>query len=254
MIRGIYTAAAGMAAEMARAEVLANNLANVNTAGFKEDVAVFRSRSDKTIYRHEADGSPTGSVQKMGDLTTGVFLDQIATYQSTGALHQTNEPLDLAINGDGFFVVQGPNGEDLLTRGGSFSRDAHGYMVDSSNRQVLGTTGPIRFVDKSPVSITEQGVVSQGKHTLGQLRLVKVEKPEQSIEKRGDTAWTIKQPDKVLAERPQVLQGYVESANINPTRSMVQMISAQRSYEASQHMITAQDETLAKAVNDLGRA
>ncbi|MNY63838.1 Flagellar basal-body rod protein FlgG [compost metagenome] len=99
------------------------------------------------------------------------------------------------------------------------------------------------------------GVVTQGQAAVGRLRVVTVERPTESIEKRGETLWRLKDPGAVTAAaRPEVLQGYLEASNVNPVREMVEMIAVQRAYEASQKMISAQDETLAKAVNDLGRA
>lgn len=257
MIRGIYTAAAGMSAEMARQEVLANNLANVNTSGFKQDMAVFRTRLDKTVYRVEAQGGARAgvpNVQKMGDLSSGVYLDEVATRYGQGNLLQTDEPLDLALSGEGFFVIQAENGEELLSRGGSFKRDADGFLADDSGRRVLGEAGPIRLAAQGKVKVGQDGVVSQGPAGVGKLRLVKVERPEATIEKRGETAWRLKDAAAVVGGgRPEVLQGYLEASNVNPVREMVEMITVQRAYEASQRMISAQDETLGKAVNDLGR-
>ncbi|MBO9540050.1 flagellar hook-basal body protein [bacterium] len=257
MIRGIYTSAAGMSAEMARQEVLANNLANVNTSGFKQDMAVFRTRLDKTIYRVDAQGGARAgvpAVQKMGDLSSGVYLDEVATRYGQGNLLQTDEPLDLALSGEGFFVIQAENGEELLSRGGSFKRDAEGFLADDSGRRVLGEAGPIRLAAQGKVFVDQSGNVKQGTAGIGKLRLVRLERPEASVEKRGETAWRLKDPGAIIpGARPEVLQGYLEASNVNPVREMVEMISVQRAYEASQKMISAQDETLGKAVNEIGR-
>lgn len=255
MIRGIYTAAAGMAAEMARQDVVANNLANANTDGFKQDMAVYRTRADKTIYRLEAGGGARGgvpSVQKMGELSTGVYLDAIHTQFQQGALRQTDEPLDMALEGDGYFVVQA-GGEELLTRGGSFTRNAEGLIVDPEGRPLLGKDGPLRIVGTDPIHVSNGGVVQQGNRMVGTLRVVRVERPAELLEKRGDVAWSLKANGAMQASGAQVRQGYLEGSNVNPIRAMVEMIAVQRSYESSQKMITAQDETLGKAVNDLGR-
>lgn len=257
MIRGLYTSAAGMTAEMARQEVLANNLANVNTSGFKQDMAVFRTRLDKTVYRVEAAGGARAgapAVQKMGDLSSGVYLDEVATRYGQGNLLHTEEPLDLALSGEGFFLVQDATGEELLSRGGSLKRDAEGFLADDSGRRLLGDGGPIRLAAQGKVHVDQRGVVTQGQAAVGRLRVVTVERPTESIEKRGETLWRLKDPGAVSAARPEVLQGYLEASNVNPVREMVEMIAVQRAYEASQKMISAQDETLAKAVNDLGRA
>lgn len=257
MIRGIYTAAAGMAAELAKQDVMANNLANVNTDGFKQDMAVFKTRADKTIYRVESAGGARGGVagaQKMGELSTGVYLDAVHTQFQQGTLRQTDEPLDLAIEGDGYFVVQAENGEELLTRGGSFTRNAQGILVDPNGRPLLGTEGPLRLVGNDRIHISNEGLVRQGTRSIGTLRLEAVDRPEESLEKRGDVAWSLKGAAETRpAQEAMIKQGYLEGSNVNPIRAMVEMIAVQRSYEASQKMIAAQDETLGKAVNEIGR-
>lgn len=257
MIRGIYTAAAGMSAELAKQDVLANNLANVNTDGFKQDMAVFKTRADKTIYRVEAPGSARGGVaspQKMGELSTGVYLDAIHTQFVQGTLRQTDEPLDLALEGDGYLVVEGPGGEELLTRGGSFTRNAQGVIVDPNGRPLLGKEGPLTLKGDQAVHISNEGVVRQGAKTIGALRLVRVDRPDEALEKRGDVAWSLKGQAEMQPNKDAwIKQGYLEGSNVNPIRAMVEMIAVQRSYESSQKMIAAQDETLGKAVNDLGR-
>ncbi len=257
MIRGIYTAAAGMAAELAKQDVVANNLANANTDGFKADMAVFKTRADKTIYRVAGEGGARGgvpNVQKMGELSTGVYLDAINTQFQQGTLRQTDEPLDLALEGDGYFVVQGSNGEELLMRGGSFTRNAQGVIVDPNGRPLLGDQGPIRLVGSDAIHVSNEGVVRQGARTIGKLRVETVEIPTEALEKRGDVAWSLKGAATTRpANEAMVKQGYLEGSNVNPIRAMVEMIAVQRSYEASQKMISAQDETLGKAVGEIGR-
>lgn len=257
MIRGIYTAAAGMAAEQAKQDVLANNLANANTDGFKQDMAVFRTRADKTLYRIEAPGGARGGVpgvEKMGELSTGVYLDSINTAFGQGTLRQTDEPLDVAIEGDGYLVVEGPGGEELLTRGGSFTRNGQGVVVDPNGRPLLGQEGPLTLAGSGTIHLSNEGVLRQGKRKIGTLRLVTVERPDEMLKKRGDVAWSLK--DAVVtrpAPEARIKQGYLEGSNVNPIRAMVEMIAVQRSYESSQKMILAQDETLGKAVNEIGR-
>lgn len=257
MIRGIYTAAAGMAAEQAKQDVLANNLANANTDGFKQDMAVFRTRADKTIYRVEGAGGARGGVAgaaKMGELSTGVYLDAIDTQFAQGILRQTDEPLDVAIEGNAYLVVEGPEGEELLTRGGSFTRNGAGVIVDPNGRPLLGKEGPLTIKGSEAIHLSGEGVLRQGARIIGTLRLVTVERPDETLEKRGDVAWSLKDAGAVRpAEDALIKQGYLEGSNVNPIRAMVEMIAVQRSYESSQKMILAQDETLGKAVNDLGR-
>lgn len=256
MIRGIYTAAAGMAAEQARQDVLANNLANLNTSGFKRDLAIFKARQDQTVYRVEAAGprAAGSTVQRMGDLATGAYLDQVVTRYSQGGLRSTENPFDLAISGEGFVVVRGKGDEEFLTRGGSFQRDARGRLVDAGGRELLGQGGAITLNATDAVHIDPDGRVTQGNRVLDRLRTVAVTDPDTTLVKVGESAWRVQDPAGLIEGRPaQLLQGFLEGSNVNPVREMVEMIAAQRSYEASQKMIHAEDETLAKAVSDLGR-
>lgn len=256
MIRGIYTAAGAMAAQMAKQEVLANNLANLNTSGFKEDLAIYKTRADKTIYRVEAQGgarSGAAAVEKMGELSTGVYLDQIATRMEVGQMRATDEPLDLALSDKGFFVVREENGEEFLTRGGSFRRDKNGNVVDNAGRALLSDQGPVRLTGRGALHIDKDGRVTEGAQIQGTLRTVDADQVSTALEKLGGSLWRIKDPTAIRPTKSEVLQGFLESSNVNPMREMAEMIEAQRTYEASQHMITAQDETIAKAVNDLGR-
>ena len=257
MIRGIYTAAAAMAAELAKQDVLANNLANLNTTGFKEDMAIFKARSDQTIYRFDASGGARSgpvSVKKMGALSTGVYLDEIATRMDEGQLRPTGEPLDLALSSSGFFVVRDGSGQEFLTRGGSFQLDSKGNVVDDDGRTLMTTKGPLHATSASGLHIDKSGNVSQDGNVIGTLRRVEVNNVATDIQKLGGSIWGIKNPKAVKpTTKPDILQGYLEASNVNPMREIVEMIDAQRTYEASQKMVTAQDETLSKAVNDIGR-
>ena len=257
MIRGIYTAVAGMLNEMARQEVVANNLANVNTTAFKKDLAVFRARDDKAISRIESDGAPRGSgaeATSIGRLSTGAFLDRVYTEYVQGGLRQTEDPFDLALSGPGFMVLQDGNGQELLSRGGKLSRSMDGRLVDLSGNAVLGEGGPITLPEQGEFLVDKQGLVRVGKEVVGRLRLVEVERPADVLEKQGASVWKIRDPGGLAeANRTVVEQGHLEASNVNPVREMVDLIAIQRAYEASQKVITAQDETLGKAVNELGR-
>lgn len=256
MIRGIYTAAGAMAAQMAKQEVIANNLANLNTSGFKEDLAIYKTRADKTIYRVEAVGgarSGAAAAEKMGELSTGVYLDEIATRMEVGEMRATDEPLDLALTEQGFFVVRDEKGEEFLTRGGSFKRDHAGMIVDNAGRTLMSESGPVRLAGQGPLRIDKEGRIAEGPIVLGKLRTLETDQVGTALEKLGGSLWRIKDPAGLQPARSEVLQGFLEASNVNPMREMAEMIEAQRTYEASQRMILSQDETIAKAVNDLGR-
>jgi flagellar basal-body rod protein FlgF len=263
MIRGLYTSAAGMAAQLAKQDVIANNLANANSSGYKQDVAVFRTRLDKTLYRLEQTPQrPDAEVRRMGGLSTGVYLDEIAVRFESGAIRQTENPFDFALEGDGFFVLEEANGTQVLTRDGSFTRSAEGFLVDKSGRMVLGEGNAPVQLGSGRVQVARDGGISIDRlvgDTLqqvpaGRLMIVTVADPRMELEKRGDNAFTLRDgAEPQPAQGTFVVQEALEASTVNPVREMVEMISVHRAYEASQRLVTAQDETLGKAVNEIAR-
>ena len=263
MIRGIYTAAAGMTAQLAKQDVISNNLANVNSTGYKQDVAVFRTRMDQTLYRLEQTTQrPTPDVRRMGELSTGVYLDEIATRFEAGPIRPTENPYDFALEGEGFFVLEEPDGTRLLTRDGSFARSAEGFLVDKAGRRVLGEGGAPVVLGDGRLQVGRDGSITLDRlngdtfqqELSGRLMVVTVADPRTELEKRGDNAFVLKggaQP--VPAPGTFVVQEALEASTVNPVREMVEMIAVHRAYEASQRTLTAQDETLGKAVNEIAR-
>jgi flagellar basal-body rod protein FlgG len=257
LVQGIRTAAAGMMAQMAAQDVSANNLANANTAGFKRDVPSFGAVLAGRVSQPAAlpghmpalsvveitpgapDAAPAG---RTVEARTGVDRSQ-------GALNETGDPLNLALEGDGYFAVQTQAGV-AYTRNGAFTRGADGYLVTQSGDQVLGERGPIRL-DDGEVTVDEQGRVAEGGAVVDTLRVVRLSEPDAAV-KTGASLWRATGP---VREAPgtRVRQGFLEASNVNSISEMVTMISGFRTYEASQKAIQAQDATLDKLVNDVGR-
>ncbi|MFO7151958.1 MAG: flagellar basal-body rod protein FlgF [Bacillota bacterium] len=250
MIRGLYTSASGMLAEMARTDVLSNNLANVNTFGFKKNGTVFRAFPEMDIHRFEKSGAPY-----IGKLGTGARVDQIYVDFAPGQLQTTSNPLDLALKDDtagesSFFTVQGPNGELIYTRDGSFTLDVEGYLVTKEGYYVMGEGGPINLSGGTDVAVNEQGEVFLDGRLVDRLNVAAF--PQDAVfQKIGDNYFRIEgQP---VESEAKVVQGAIEGSNVNAVSEMVNLISAFRSYEANQRIITAHDETLEKAVSEIGR-
>lgn len=245
MIRGLYTAATGLALQWERQEAIANNLANVGTTGYKRDeTLVSKSFNDHFLYAVSGNQR-----QPVGTVGHGVAGTMTMTDFSTGVLAETGNSLDLAIEGEGFLVVETPQGE-RLTRNGSLTRDAQGYLVTSQGQRVLGENGPI-ILTGPEVEIRPNGdVVSQG-DIVGRLRL---EKPatKGSILKEGVNLFRANGA-LAPAENCQVRQGMLERSNVNSVLEMVRMIEVSRSYEAAQKVIAAHDAALEKAVTEVGR-
>ncbi|MBP2649965.1 MAG: flgG 2 [Firmicutes bacterium] len=251
MIRGIYAAGSGMIAESIRNDAIANNLANANTAGYKKDIAVNKDFRDILITRiHDKSGNA-----EIGSTGVGTVIDEIATNQSTGIMRQTNNPLDVAIEGKGFFVIETPNGV-RYTRNGSFSRNSQGELVTLDGYRVMGDNGPIRLGKAANVCIGDDGRVTidgNGRNAaeVGKLRIESFA-DERQLTKEGSSLFIAVQgngtPSNAL-----VHQGMLEMSNVNVVSEMVNMIAGYRAYEVNSKVVQAHDQLLDKAVNEVGR-
>jgi flagellar basal-body rod protein FlgG len=239
MIRGLYTAATGMVAEMDRQNVIANNLANADTVGFKTDNTISSPFQELLInaYRKQ-------EVQPIGKLGLGVIVDTGYTDFSDGAITDTGNATDLAIRGKALFAVATSNGT-RYTRAGNFQLDREGYLITKDGFQVLGENGPIMVNGKFSVSGT--GEIIQNGQTIDQLRIV----APTGMTKEGETLYTSDQA--APAADYEIIQGSLEHSNVSSIRQMIDMISVSRSYDTNQRALAAQDETLAKAVNELAK-
>jgi flagellar basal-body rod protein FlgG len=239
MIKGIYTSASGMLPRVLKQEIYANNMANVNTTGFKKD-NVFMQVLDK-ISRENPD-IPWETP----------MVDDIYTDYTQGAIERTDDPHDLAIEGSGFFAVETEKGI-RYTRSGDFAMSSQGILTDQAGDPVLSDSGPISVVGSDFVVGTD-GTVSVDGNSAGRLKIVDFARPYRL--KKTDGGYFIP-ADPSIAEKPassyQVRQGYLEKSNVNVIEVMVDMLASFRAYEAGQKAIQSQDETLEKAVNDLGR-
>ena len=268
MLRGLYTSASGMLAEQVRVDVLSNNLANVQTAGFKRQTVVQSAFPEMLLRRvydpvpvsggvapAGASGQATGALYDprpvIGRLGTGTYIDGTYSDLSPGALRYTGNPLDMALEGQGFFTVETPAGV-RFTRDGRFTLDADGWLVTLEGHRVLGEAGPIQIQGRD-VHVTEGGEVWVDGALAGVLALRDFADP-QGLVREGSSLWAPTawsgQPQPAAAR---VREGYLEESNVNVVTAMVELIAAYRSYEANQRVIQAYDQTLGKAVNELGR-
>ncbi|HWI54830.1 MAG TPA: flagellar basal-body rod protein FlgF [Desulfobacteria bacterium] len=249
MIRGLYTSASGMMAEMVRNDVTANNMANVNTTGYKKDSALFMAFPEVLISRINDDKKTDfRKPPVIGSLGTGAIVDEVVTDHDQGQLRETSNPFDLAISGDGYFVVQNPNGT-FFTRNGSFTQDSRGYLVNSKGDYLMGDSGPVRVGNADNVTIDESGNIFESGDKTGAIRLVNV--PDQTtLVKTGDSLFN--GAEAFVGITGQVKQRFLENSNVNVINEMVNMITIQRAYEANQKVITAHDQTLGQAM-DVGR-
>ncbi|MBD3392445.1 MAG: flagellar basal-body rod protein FlgF [Chitinivibrionales bacterium] len=243
MIQGIHTAVQGMTSLMQKQDQIANNLANINTTGFKQS-GVFTKAYHKYLDNDERKVFANRQLK-----TDEVFID----YRE-GPMKKTGATLDLMIKGSGFFTVMTPNGV-RYTRNGNFSLDDGGYLVTADGYRVLGKDEYIKFDElKHQIMINEDGEVFHGEESRGRLRIADFKKPYRLV-REGNSLFRPQLPDNPEVQSPgfAIQQGYLEGSNSNVVKNMVEMISAFRNYEADQKALHAQNETLDKAVNQVGR-
>jgi flagellar basal-body rod protein FlgF len=234
MQKGIYIALSGAVLKQMQVETISQNLANADTLGYKKDILSFK---DYLMPREMVSLIPDGRI--MGDLSSSV-IDF-----SSGNFIKTGNPLDVAIEGEGFFSLEGGR----YTRRGDLKRDAEGYLTTYNGIRVLGKKGPIRLPE-GKTEISEQGVVSSGGIEIGTLRLVRFEETEKLSKKDGGIFSSAGRGTEI---RTALKTGYVEKSNVEVVKEVVRLIESLREFEMFQKAIHFFDEAASKVNNDVGR-
>ncbi len=245
MVRALYTAGTGMLTQQKRMEAVMNNLVNVETAGYKRDNLVARSFRDMLISRMN-DPNILGQTETVGPLNTGIHIDELYTDYSQGVMEDTGRSADLALTGDGYFVVQTPDGE-RYTRSGAFAVDGSGVLVTADGHPVLGENG-LLYVGSESFDVSPDGTVTVDGQAAGTLRLVSFA-DNGLLRKQGDNLYYNYEPQNnpEQAFAGTVRQGAVEGSNVDVASELVSMLTLQRSYELNSRMITTVDEMLGKS-------
>ncbi|MCB9206096.1 MAG: flagellar hook-basal body protein [Ignavibacteriales bacterium] len=231
---GLDNAAASMRNKMLNIQIVANNLANLDTTGFKRGLA----------FADVLDEENTNQTRKITDFTEGVFIE-------------TNNPLNAAISGDAFFTVQTPNGE-YLTKNGDFIIDQQGFLSTKDGFRVLAQNGEINLQEeiidkKGNLAITKNGEIKSDDKIIAKLKIMNVENELKLKKDEGQKFYTDdKEYTLVNDDEFQVYSGYLESSNTNAILEMQQMIQLQKDYEASQKMITSID-TMLSQTDEIGK-
>ncbi|WP_239615819.1 flagellar hook-basal body protein [Cohnella mopanensis] len=287
MLRGLYTAASGMLAQQRRHDTITNNIANLNTPGFKGSNAVSRSFPDMLISVMGGANPPSGNV---GKLSTGVFAEENLLSMGQGDLKETYRFQDLALVSDilvngvafdesgknvdqngnvtykpqAYFAVTSAQGEELYTRDGSFKTAPDGKLITSDGLEVTGANGQPIVVDVpwEQITVSADGRLIDAITHLPlngdpQLRIMRVDNPNFLLRQgdgrfryQGDAAG-IRQV--AVGDRVEVRQGYLERSNVDAAQSSIDLMAALRAYEANQKVIQTYDRSLDKAVNEIGR-
>ena len=256
----LSTAATGMLAQQRNVEVISNNIANLNTVGFKRQRAEFQDLLYQTLERPGAISSETGTPAPNGvQIGAGVKTGSVYRIIEQGNVTATGNDLDLAISGRGLFRVILPDGTDAYTRAGNFAISAEGEIVTEDGHEVApGVSVPEDALD---ISISEDGVVEariagqQNLQSLGQLELVTFFN-ESGLEAIGDNLLletaasgepTIGNPGDTGFGT--ILQGFIETSNVDPVQEITALIAAQRAYEMNARVIETSDQMLATNAN-----
>ena len=273
MVRGLYIAGTGMLLQRRMMETITHNITNADTTGYKKEHLVSHSFDDVMIRRTNdphilgqtrvstdprlpGPSGPSGltwtinDMPRVGPLYLGTQVDQLYINYEQGSLEGTERSTDLALMGDAFFVVQTQDGE-RYTRCGAFYIDEMGYLTDGEGHFLLGDNGPV-YVGGLNFTVNDLGdVIIDGENT-NHIRVVSFA-DNGELRKQGSNLYYSLEPPQAEAGPYRIAQGFLEASNIDIGREMVDMLTVYRTYETNQRMVTMIDETIGKAVNEIGR-
>lgn len=292
MLRGLYTATAGMIAEQRRHDTVTQNIANMNTPGYKQVNSISRTFPEMLVALQSNGQKPTS--RNIGRLATGVFAEESMPSYAQGDIRDTGRNSDLSLksniavndpatgqaiafdssgkyvneNGEvmyrpeAFFSVMDNNNNVKYTRDGSFQVGANGELLTAQGYRLLNQAGePITFpagLSVDNLTINAAGVMTDGVNQLGQLGIKIVNRPQELVSEGGNT---YRAEDEEVADirdlqqndAVEMRQGALEGSTVDPTQSMVDLMAAQKAYESNQKVIQFYDKSLDKAVNEIGR-
>lgn len=264
MLRGLYTAASGMITQQRQQEALSNNIANANTPGYKADQTAIRAFPELLIEQmggaNQTPGGPNiPASRQLGGLNTGVYVQETIPDFSQGDLNETGLPTDVAINqaevpdenGAVFFTVQNEEGDVRFTRNGNFTIDADGYLVTNQGYYVLDENGNNIQTDGTIDVISPEGVIptAGGDVTLGTQYVADVN----ALAKEGNDLFEGDAEAVPGDAAYSFQQGALEQSNVNTSQAMTDMMNAYRLFETNQRVLRVYDESLGKAVTEIGR-
>ena len=253
MLYGLYLSAAGVITSSHKQDVIANNLANAETTGFRRDVPLFQERLTEAQSNRAGGGVTNDLLEQLGG---GILASPTHIDTGTGEFQPTGSQMDVAIEGDGYFAVD-DNGAQRLTRNGSFRIEGSNLVLsDGSGRKVLDAQHRPIYLDGNLSSVTQiaqDGQISQNGQPVGRIGVF--DTPDSAkITKQGDTLLNYPDTDKLLVNNSaRVRSEFIERANVDPTTELATLMQAQRELEANANMIRYQDQTLSKLVNEVGK-
>ncbi|MBU8881084.1 flagellar hook-basal body protein [Bacillus sp. FJAT-29790] len=277
MFRGFYTVASGMLAQQRRTEMLTNNMANANTPGYKADQSALRAFPEMLLQRFDQQSIPTEKglnlpvTKRVGLLSTGVYMQEAIPAFMQGDMKETGLQTDVALldvlmpanqengqSGSVFFTVADPSGETRYTRNGNFTVDGQGFLTTASGLFVLNDAGnPIRL-SSDRFTVNENGVLTGEGGETARLGIGFTNNPHRLI-KQGDGLYRTEDGNALAnaynagGVQFKLQQGFLERSNVDVGRTMTDMMTAFRAFEANQKVLQAYDRSMEKVANEVGR-
>lgn len=277
MIRGFYTVASGMLSQQRKTEMLTNNMSNANTPGYKADQASMRAFPEMLMDRMDSTSIPTEKKlslpfnQRVGTLNTGVYMQETIPSFVQGDLQETGRGMDVAlldgsmpvdeetgISGSVFLTVEGPDGSPRYTRNGNLTVNGNGFLTTNSGFYILDENGDRIQLESDQFTVGENGQIVVDGNAVATLGVGYSDNPNLLVKQgdgllatEGNTALAdaYDEPNVSFATK----QGFLERSNVDASRTMTDMMSAYRAFEANQKVLQAYDRSMEKAANEIGR-
>ncbi len=253
MRSSIFSALFGAMSNEHRIDISANNLANVNTTGFKRDNCAFQDTFVRFAHDYVADAKPylrDKDILPEAKIMARPRLSEEVIDLSQGSFQKTGNPLDLAVRGDGFFKVQ-KDGDTYLTRNGVFTLSSDGMLITEQGYPVMANGGEVTLPPRSNVTVDGEGVIFADGQEVGRLDFVQPA-DMRDLKKEGENLFANGGGE--IPADGEIVQGYIEKSNVQVVNEMVSMIECQRSFEMYQKMITTTDQLDQKVIQQVGRA
>lgn len=265
MLRSFYIAGTGMLTQRRKMDTVINNLTNVDTTGYKNDMVVTRSFEDMLLSRLNDDPAiigtraipdiaalSSGTPQEIGAQNTGLYYDEAVIDFTQGAMDATGRQTDLAIAGEGFFCIQTPEGM-RYTRSGDFQVDLNGNLLTHDGNYVVGADGGMVNVGTGDFTVGENGSIYVNGEQTAQLRIVNFADTTVLRKQGGNLFYVYNDAQPQVMANPNVQQGMREGSNVDLGAEMTDMLMTNRVYESNQRILRMVDETLDKTVNTIGQ-
>ncbi len=253
MIKGMYAAASAMLAGVNQQSLLAHNVSNMNTPGFKQVLTSLGNFWRTSEIQPPEEMAAQEGMARVGNLGLGVETAPQVTDYSDGGLQYTGQPLDMSIQGPGFFRVETPAGE-RYTRDGRFTLDAEGNLVTVDGYKVLDDSAqPIQIAEQGEVTVSGDGTLFVNGQELVKMGLASFNDPENELERDLPNTYKAISGEITGEQLGVVQQNYLEAANVNAASIMTQMVQVTRHYEAAQKMVQNQDDLLRQTIASLGK-